>query len=62
MSKDERIMIRIYSNEKTEFEEIANRLDVPISQLAREGLREKIAELKRTHPLLQKAEQAEANS
>lgn len=53
MTKNERILIRINQSEKVEFEEIANRLDIPISQIAREAIREKMAELKRTHPRLQ---------
>lgn len=59
MIKDERILIRINQAEKNEFEEIANRLDIPVAQIAREAMREKIAELKRTHPLLQEATQLE---
>jgi len=35
-----------------EVKQISNVIEIPVAQMAREGLRDKIAELKRTHPKL----------
>lgn len=54
--KTETVKVRLEETDKEQLAEISNILDVPISQIIREGLRERIAELKRTHPLLQEAD------
>lgn len=51
--KNEQIIVRISENEKAELNQISEQIDVPFSQITREAIREKIAELKRTHPRLQ---------
>jgi hypothetical protein len=50
--KTEIVKVRIEEKEKEELIKIAATLDVPFSQIAREGIRERISELRRTHPLL----------
>jgi hypothetical protein len=42
-------------DEKRELTKIAKILDIPIAQIVREGTREKMEELKRTHPKVQAA-------
>lgn len=47
VNKEKQISIRLTEAEGEELEAIAERLDVPISQIAREGIRERMAALKR---------------
>ena len=47
--KEFRLNLRIRENEGKELREIARILDIPFSQIAREGVREKVESL-RTHP------------
>ena len=60
--KNDNIFVRISEQEKLELAEISEIIDVPLSQITREAIREKIAELKKTHPLLQQLEQTQANN
>jgi hypothetical protein len=48
--KDDKVIAKISKAEKQELLDFANELDVPYSQLVREGVRLKIAELKETVP------------
>lgn len=50
--KNEAIKVRLEEKDKEELVEVSTTLDIPSSQIVREAVREKIAELKRTHPLL----------
>lgn len=50
--KNEAIKIRLEEEVKAELATISSTLDRPISQIVREAVRDKIAELKKTHPLL----------
>jgi hypothetical protein len=52
MNKTTQIAARIKETERNELTEIATTLDVPESQIIREAVREKIAQLKETHPKL----------
>ena len=45
-TKNEQIMVRLTEIDRTELDTLAQQLDVPASQIAREGIREKIAALK----------------
>jgi antitoxin component of RelBE/YafQ-DinJ toxin-antitoxin module len=51
--KDEMLKIRVPANDKQEICQVAEALDVPVSQIVRDGIRNRIAELKRTDPRLQ---------
>jgi hypothetical protein len=51
------INFRLNETEAKEIREISKLIDIPYSQLAREALREKISELKQTHPLLKEQPQ-----
>lgn len=44
--KNDKMQIRISEAEKEELNELAERLDVPASQIVRDGIRARIAELK----------------
>lgn len=44
-AKDDKVIAKISSEEKAELTELARELDVPISQIVREGVRKRIAEL-----------------
>jgi predicted trehalose synthase len=58
--KDQMINFRTTEQEAAEFARVAKTLDIPLSQIAREATREKISELKRTHPALQETVQTTA--
>ncbi len=44
--KDDKLVVKINSDEKDEITETAERLDIPVSQFMREAAREKIASIK----------------
>jgi hypothetical protein len=44
--KDDKLVVKINSEEKDEIIETADRLDIPVSQFIREAAREKIAAIK----------------
>jgi hypothetical protein len=50
--KDEQVFTRITRDESVELVEIATILDISVSQIIREGLREKVEFLKANHPKL----------
>lgn len=52
LTKDKYIQIREHDKETQELKAIARALDIPMTQIAREAIRDKVAELKRTHPRL----------
>lgn len=54
MTKDVNVNFKSTRKERDEFMKFAKKIDIPFSQIAREAIREKIAELKRTHPRFQK--------
>lgn len=51
--KNKYIQIRENDQVTQELKEVALILDIPVTQIAREAIREKLVELKRTHPKLQ---------
>jgi hypothetical protein len=48
--KDEQVFTRITRDENVELLEIASILDIPVSQIIRDGLREKVRFIKETDP------------
>ena len=52
MNKIKSLRANIPELEKTELDRIAQIIDVPAAQIIREGVREKVQKLKRTHPKL----------
>jgi hypothetical protein len=57
MTKEQRINVRVNESDAKELREISKQLDLPSSCIVRQAVREKIAELKRTHPHLQPQQQ-----
>lgn len=58
MKKEQLINFRTTEEEASEFMDFAKLVDIPFSQIAREAIREKIAEIKKTHPRFQKKPQS----
>jgi hypothetical protein len=58
--KERFVSFRSTERDFKEYARVAKAVDITVSQLARQGLRDKIAELKRTRPELQPAEDAVA--
>ncbi len=51
--KDEmRINVRVKAKLAEELKEVSEKLEVPTSIIVRDAVREKLAEMRRTHPLL----------
>ncbi len=50
--KDDKVIAKIPANEKAELVDMAETLDIPISQIVREAVREKVLKMQRTHPKL----------
>ena len=44
--KDDKLVVKINSDEKQEITEMADRLDIPVSQFIREAARDKIAAIR----------------
>lgn len=53
--KNEVLRVRLEQEDKENLTEFSTTLDIPVSQIVREAIREKIAVLRRTHPQLQPA-------
>lgn len=49
--------VKVSASEYQETSHVIEVLDVPFAQIAREAIREKIAELKRSHPAFQQSGQ-----
>ena len=56
--KTQSLRANISKEEKQELEQVAVALDVPESQIIREGVRKEMKRLKRTHPKLKQAAEA----
>lgn len=50
MAKDKYIQMRISDADHQELKKVAQILDRPVSQIVREGAREKVDALRKTHP------------
>lgn len=53
--------VRVSSEKEAEVKRIAKLLDVPYSQILREGLDAKLSELRRTHPKLKDLKTVQIN-
>lgn len=53
--------VKVSAAEYQETIEVLDVLDIPFSQIAREAIREKIADLKQTHPAFQNEQQSALN-
>ena len=52
MKKTKNLNFKTTKEEAEEFMKIAETVDIPFSQIARESIRDRVDELKRTHPRL----------
>lgn len=60
MKKEQNITFRTTEDEANEYTDVAQKLDVPLSQIAREALRAHVAKLKKTHPKLKEQTTSQA--
>lgn len=61
MTKEINLNFKATKEDREDFMAVAAKIDVPFSQIAREAIRERVAEIKRTHPKYQ-TEQAQVNT